>query len=339
MGGPELASAGMQLDYDLRDTTSMGITDVAFRLPRILRTWHGLRELARRWRPDVALAVDLPDFNVPLAIRLRKLGIPVLGYIAPQFWAWRPGRLERLSLAYDHVACALPFESGPLRAAGVSATFVGHPLLDAKPPDRKEARGVLALDDERPCLALLPGSRPAEIGRHLGPMLEAAEGVRSRRGASVLLAVAPSIEDSIPLPSWCRAISTEDHLQPGALALAAADVALVASGTATLEAAISNTPQVALCRLDLSTYILARLVVRCRYFALPNLVLGRRAFPELLQWSASASNMEDHTVYALDHPSFAERQQRAGKEVRDRLSGEGAARATARILMELAGYR
>lgn len=339
LGGAALAEVGMDLDFDLRRTTSMGGVEVAARFPQIVRTWFGLIRLARRWRPDIVLAVDLPDFNIPLSRRFRKLGIPVLGYVAPQFWAWRPGRLRKLSQSFTHLACLLPFEKGPLQNAGVPSTFVGHPLLDSTPPSRDQARGALGLESGRSCLALLPGSRPSEIGRHLELMLGAAAAVRRRRDTAVLLAVAPSIRPTIAVPSWCRVVTTSEHPQPGACVLAAADFALVASGSATLEAALAEVPMIAVCRLNLSTYFMARTVVRCRYFALSNVLLGRRAFPELLQGAVTAGSMADYALYALNNPSFAQHQSEATRELRSLLAGPGASSTTAKLLAELAKSR
>lgn len=337
MGGGALAAAGMKLDFDLRRTTAMGGVEVAARLPQIVRAWVGLLALARRWRPDVLLAVDLPDFNVPLARLVKGLGVPVLGYVAPQFWAWRPGRLRHLSRSFDHVASVLPFECGPLRRAGVEATFVGHPLLDREPPTRFEARRALGIGDDQPCVALLPGSRPAEISRLLTPMLRAARDVRRRRNAAVLVAVASSLDRPPDLPSWCEAVTAQRHRRPGAIAMAAADVALVASGMATLEAALAEVPLIAVCRLGRSTYVTARAIVRCRHFALPNLVLGRRDYPELLQRAVTAASMADHVVHFLDHPEIGQRQRRSSQRLRELLKGPGASRTTAKLLLELVG--
>jgi lipid-A-disaccharide synthase len=336
MGGPSLASVGAHLDVDLRRTTAMGGVELLARIHRIGGAWARMLSVATRWRPDVALLVDLPEFNIPLGKRLRRAGIPVVGYVAPQVWAWRPGRARDLSSAFDHVACVLPFEAGTLRAAGVRATFVGHPLIDQDRMDRGEARHEVGLRSDTTCLALLPGSRPAEVARHLPPMLEAAVRLRRRHGIEAVMALAPSLVHRPDVPSWVRVVSWPRFDQPGAAALAVADAALVASGTATLEAALAGVPQVAVCRLSTATCVLARIVVRCRYFALPNLILGRRLVPELLQGSATGGGMGDHIAAILDRPRLADAQREARGEIVRRLEGPGAARTVADLVAGLA---
>jgi lipid-A-disaccharide synthase len=339
MGGVALERSGARLDIDLRETTAMGSVELAGRMPKIIWAMLRLIGISRRWRPDVALLVDLPDFNLPLGRWLKSLGVPVLGYVAPQFWAWRPGRLSRLAESIDHLACVLPFELGPLRSAGVPATFVGHPLLDERRPDREEVRRAIGIDDGVTCLALLPGSRPAEIDRLLQPMLRAAAQIRSHSRVEIVVGIAPSLSRVATMPDWVRPLCHPTWEQPGSAALAAADVGLVASGTATLEAALSGLPQVAVYRLARASYALARLVVRSRFMALPNVILGHRVIPELLQGRASAEVMADHLRTFLHRPSLADQQRLACVPLRALLSGPGASFTTARLLARLAMKR
>ena len=331
LGGGALARAGLVLEQDLRRTTAMGGVEVLGRLPRIVSCFGRLLWLARRWRPQVALLVDLPDFNLPLGRRLRQLGIPVQGYVAPQYWAWRPGRLRAVAESVDGLSCVLPFEAEPLRRAGARATFVGHPLLDEVPLDRSEARQRLGLGDTALGLALLPGSRPGELAHHLAPMLTAAERLRRRFGTlRVLWPVPESLEQVPSVPDWVEVTRTSGSVPAGRLVLAASDAAVVASGTATLEAALAEVAHVIVYRFGWATSAAARLLVRCRFIGLSNLVLGRRAFPELTQSQVTADGLCSYGERLLrEAPERAAQRARWARELRERLQGPGAARTTA----------
>lgn len=338
MGGVALAGEGVRLDVDLRQTTAMGGLEVARRLPRLAAAFVRLLALARRWRPDAALLVDAPDFAIPLGARLRRLGVPVLGLVAPQFWAWRRGRLDVLAGSFDRLACILPFEEAPLRRHGVAATFVGHPSAEAAPIARDEARAALGLEAGARCLALLPGSRPGEVSRLAGPMLDAVTRLRAARPElRVVLALAPTVELPPRTPPWVGRVTGADAgarapASPGRLALAAADSAVVASGTATLEAALQATPQVAVYRLSAPSWIAARCLVRTRFVALPNILLNRGIVPELLQARACADQIAAVAAGLLGDDGVARAQRAAATRLRGLLRGPGAARTTAGLL-------
>jgi lipid-A-disaccharide synthase len=338
MGGAELARAGVRLDVDIGRTTAMGGLELVRRLPAQVAAFARLLELARRWKPAAALLVDAPDFNLRLGARLRRLGVPVLGMVAPQFWAWRRGRLDALSSCLDRLACILPFEEAPLRRHGVDATFVGHPAAEAPPLARPRARAALGLGHEERCLALLPGSRPGEVSRLLGPVLGAAARLRvARPGLQVLLAAAPTVEVPRELPPWVRVVTgseatPEGAAGPGRLALAAADAAAVASGTATIEAALQGTPQVALYRMAWPTWAAAHVLVRTRFAALPNILANRRLVPELLQGDACVDRLAAALGELLDGGEAARAQRDASAWLGDVLRGPGASRTTAAML-------
>lgn len=338
MGGLELAREGVRLDVDLRHTTAMGGLEVARRLPRLALAFARVLALARRWRPDAALLVDGPDFTIPLGARLRRLGVPVLGLVAPQFWAWRRGRLDLLAASVDRLACILPFEEAPLRRHGVAATFVGHPAAEARPISRPEARAALGLAPGERCLALLPGSRPGEVSRLAGPLLEAASRLRAAwPDLRVLLALAPTVEPPPRVPRWVRLVTVADLgpaavATPGRLALAAADAAVVASGTATLEAALQATPQTAVYRLSGPSWVAARCLVRARFVALPNILLNRAVVPELLQERACADQIAAVAAGLLADDPTARAQRAVADRLRRMLRGPGAARTTAGLL-------
>jgi lipid-A-disaccharide synthase len=293
MGGAASEAEGAELLVHLRDGSAMGVLDVAARGFAIAQAYAGLRAAAARRRPAAALLVNYTDFNLRLARRLRALRIRTLWYVAPQVWAWRAGRVRTVRARVDKLAVILPFEERLWRDAGVDAAYVGHPALDTVRLDREDARRELGLVSRKPAVALLPGSRPMEIRRLLPAMLAAVREVPVE--ARMLLA--PSLDDVTR--AWARArardagVASHDvEAMDGAPAhLAAFDAALCASGTASLEAALAGAIPVVCYRVDALAALLVRPLLRTKHIALPNVLLGRRAFPELLQGEATATAM------------------------------------------------
>lgn len=329
LGGAELEAAGLGLVADLRRTSAMGTTELLPRLPRIAAAFARLaREIVRR-PPDLALLVDLPDFNLPLARLCRARGVPVLAYVGPQVWAWRPGRLSAMARDVARAALVLPFEPPLYEAAGVPATYVGHPLLDDPVPAREQARRGLGLSGDVRVVALVPGSRPAEVAHHLPALVAAAEQLG---GAQFLWPVAPSLSDTVLAARLgpVRALRVE-----AATVLAAADLALVATGTATLEACRAGVPSIFFHRASLPTWALGRALVRVRHLALPNLLLDRRAFPELWQGEVTGPRLAWEAARLGGDPERARAQRRDAAEVVRRLGTPGAAARVATLAEEL----
>lgn len=300
LGGAALAAAGADLVCPVSDVAAMGTTDVAARACDIA-TAHAriLREIDRR-KPAAALLVDYAEYNARLAPRIHARGIRVLWYGAPQIWAWRPERALSLRKHIDRMAVILPFEEALWRSQGVDAHYVGHPAMEATRLRRDVARRALGITPLAPALAILPGSRPAEVRRLLGPMLAAFELVKADRAsidASVLLA--PSLDGRTR--SWAvkKAEESEvsvydvDATTGAGSVLTAFDAAFCASGTASLEAALGRAIPVIVYRVDLLTEVVARLLLRSRRIALPNIVLGRDAFPELVQRAVRPKNLAE----------------------------------------------
>lgn len=328
MGGPKLAAQGVELLFGSHEISVMGLFEVLPKIPRILRILSQLERAARQRQPACALLVDVPDFNLRLAKRLNRLRIPVAAYVAPMVWAWRSGRARTIARRYDRLFCILPFEEAVLRAHGVNAVYVGHPLLDQLPPPNESTsfRQTLGLDAARPVIAVLPGSRRSEIARILPTLADVC-----RR----LVAQNPALQVAVPIAPGIERHRVELHfsgLKPllvdgrAAEVVGASDVAIVASGTATLEAALMRRPLVAVYRLNPLTYWVARLLVRLEFFSLVNLLAKRRLIPELLQrdltpskviaaleplWAGSARDacMQglDQLRYGLGSPGAAER--------------------------------
>jgi lipid-A-disaccharide synthase len=307
LGGAALEARGTELVGDLRTATALGVGEVAARAWWIGRAYTAVLRAARRRRPDAALLVNYTEFNAHLAPRLRASGVRVLWYAAPQIWAWRPGRARWVRRWVDRLAVVLPFEQRLWREHGVDAHYVGHPALEAVGLDRGQARRELGVPPDATAIAILPGSRPQEVRRLLIPMLDAYERVRRARGAiEARVFVAPSLDASARawLVAACgaRRVATVDvDPQVGATGtLRAFDASLCASGTACLEATLARAVPVVAYRVGLVTEIVARALLRTPHVALSNVLLGRRAFAELLQGEARAELLASALGDALD---------------------------------------
>ncbi len=307
LGGAALEAAGAELVGDLRRTTALGVGESATRAWAIARAFGSVASAVHKRSIRTALLVNYSDFNARLAPLLHARGVRVLWYGAPQVWAWRPGRVASLRKSVDRMAVVLPFEETLWRAGGVDAHYVGHPALEAPVVTREEARATLGMTPLASTVALMPGSRPHEVDRLLGPMLEAYERVRSDRASvdgAVLLAA--SLDPRARARAVARAaeydVRTYDvDATTGALGvLRAFDAALCASGTASLEAALARAIPVVAYRVGLATELVARALVRTEHVALPNVLLGRRAFAELFQRDATPARLARALGRALD---------------------------------------
>jgi lipid-A-disaccharide synthase len=291
IAGPRMAAAGCEAWYSSDALAVMGLAEILLHLPRLLGLRRDLlrRLLARR--PDAYVGIDAPEFNLGVAARLKAAGIPTVQYVSPQVWAWRQGRVRTIGDAVDLVLCLLPFETDFYAEHGVRAVFVGHPLADQVPmiSDAAAARSRLGLPDSAPVLAVLPGSRGAEVGR-LGPPFAATVAwlARQRPGLTFVAAMAnprvrASFEDALARHAPGVAVLLLDGRAQEAMA--ASDAVLLASGTATLECTLVKRPMVVAYRVAaLTSWLLRGLgLVKTRHFAQPNLLAGRELVPEYFQ--------------------------------------------------------
>jgi lipid-A-disaccharide synthase len=281
VGGRRMRDAGCDTVVDASDLSVVGITEILGHLPKIYGLFHKLIDEADRRRPDLAIVIDSPAFNWRVAREMKKRGIPVIYYVAPQFWAWRQGRVKLLRKYATKVLVIFPFEEQFYRERGVDAKFVGHPLADIAPPaaPREAYAAEYKLDPSKRWITIMPGSRMKEIGMNLSTMLDAATLLGS--GYEFLLPVAPTIAHEFleQLTRRCGITLVSEALP----ALHHARAAIVASGTATVEAALMCTPFVMVYRVSALTYALGKPRIKVPYFAMVNLVAGEKIVPELVQ--------------------------------------------------------
>ena len=300
---------------------------------------------ARAERPDVFVAVDFPEINFRVAAAVRRLGIPVIYYIGPQLWAWRRGRIEKMRRLVDLALVIFPFEEALYREAGIPVEFVGHPLLELSgaTEDRAPFLRSLGLDPAAPTVALLPGSRPNELRAILPDVARAAGLVRERvPAAQFVVARAPNLDDALLAPVGALVASsggaavvegrTDD-------VLAASDVVVTASGTATVQAAIHERPMVIVYRLSALTYRIVKTFSHVGHAGMANLIAGERIVPELLQDAFTPAAVADEVVAFLTDAERAERTRAALGRVRARLGSAGASRRTAERILAVAGRR
>lgn len=330
VGGPAMAAAGVELIQRVESLSAMGFAEPVARLWTHLGLFARLRRHFTEGRYQLVILVDYPGFNLLVARAAAAAGIPTLYYIAPQAWAWAPRRVELVRRSVRALAVVLPFEEAFYTTRGVPARFVGHPLLDVPYPERADARAQLGLDPQGAILAVLPGSRPAEVRRLWPPLREAARRLRRRH---------PDLTIVVPAVPHCGYPGSDDIRlcwEASAAVLAAADVAVCKAGTSTLEAAVVGVPSVVVYRTDALSYAVARRVARVRSVALVNLLAGRQVVPELLQDRVRADDIVAALLPLLDREGPAARDQRtAYGDIREQLGGPGAAQRTATMALEL----
>ena len=349
-GGPRLAAAGGRLIGDFQGFSVTGLTEALRVLPRSFAMLRVLASAARDQRPDVFVAIDFPDFNFRLMAALHRLGIPVVYYISPQLWAWRPGRMQTMKRYVDRVLVIFPFEEELYRREGVPVEFVGHPLVDlvrVRAP-RAALLRENGLEPAAPTVALLPGSRPNELHRIVPGIAASLPLIASKvPGVQFVVAAAPNLPDALftPLASGIEPRSSRGAgLSPTVPivrertddVLAASDVVITASGTATVQAALHERPMVVVYKLSPLTYRLGKPFVHVDTYAMANLVAGRRIVPELIQNEFTSERVADECVRLLTDEPLRRRTQEELRRVRERLGGAGASGRAAEAVLTVA---
>jgi lipid-A-disaccharide synthase len=306
-------------------------------LRRLRALFRALLEETDRARPALAVLVDYPDFNLRLARKLREREVPVAYYVSPQVWAWRRGRIRAIRETVAHMIVIFPFEEDLYRTAGVPVTFVGHPLVDlVRPaPDSAAFRRRVGLDPSRPLIAVLPGSRPQEVRHNISPLAGALRLLGgSRPEAQFALGVAPGLDPAI-LARSLEGLPVVPVVGQTHSLMGTATLGLVASGTATVEAALLEMPMVVFYRLSPVTYALGRPFVRVPHYAMVNLIAGKEVAKELIQKDFSPQAIAHEATSLLDNPSLRERQRAALRSVRAALGASGASERAAAVIDRL----
>jgi lipid-A-disaccharide synthase len=344
VGGDLMAAAPqVELIIHARELSVLGVFEIIRHLPRLYGIERHLRaEIARR-RPSFAVLVDLPGTNLRLSAYLHRLGIPVVYFVAPQLWAWRPGRVRFLRRYVRKLLCIFPFEGEFFRQRGVEVEYVGHPLVGQVQPSlaREEFFAHHRLDPGRRTVCLLPGSRNQEVARHLPLLLEAAERLSRRHALQCVLVQAGTVDPRLLQASLDQHPKLPVTRVVGSVynALAWCDLAVISSGTATVEATLLQTPMVVVYRVALPTWWVGKLLVRTPHYSMVNLIAGKKLVPELIQHDFTAERLAAEMERLLSDPAARQRIQEELGEVKQRLGPPGAIDRAARALMAAVGIR
>jgi lipid-A-disaccharide synthase len=326
--GPRLRAVGVRTVVDAASLAVVGLAEVVAHIPRIWGEYRKLLDAAREERPDIAILTDSPDFHLRLSKQLKPMGIPVVYLVAPQAWAWRSGRVRTIRRTVSRLLCIFPFEEPFFRRHGVPASYIGHFLAGLVRPalDRETFFRKHGFPGDRPLIAVLPGSRRGEAARHLPALQDAVDRLLGRKPVSFVLpasatAGAAFFRERIG-KSPVRVIEGESWD-----AMAHADLALAASGTVTVEAALLGTPLVTYYRVTPASWMAGRWLVKVPFYSMVNLIAGREVVPELMQDRLTGPNLAAEALRLLEDMDARSRMKAGLAEVRDRLSGSGASPA------------
>lgn len=342
IGGPLMKAAGMDIWWDSGQLSVMGLFEVINHLPRLADLRRQLVARLLQLKPDVFIGIDAPDFNLGVEKKLKAGGIPVIQYVSPTVWAWRAGRVKTIARSTDRVMCLFPFEPGYYKQH-IPANYTGHPMADEIPlhNSMEAARAALEIGHEGICVALLPGSRQSEVQKLSVPMLDAAaELTRRFPDIRFLMPAATELTRELfttELKNY-PAVNCQVFSSRGKEVVAASDVVICASGTATLEIMLINRPMVVCYRLAGMTYTLAKWLklVKSRFFSLPNILAAEALVPELLQNEVSGQRIADEVVKWLDQPELRKTLENRFHRMHEQLSIDAAATAARIVLQHIA---
>ncbi|MBI3209498.1 MAG: lipid-A-disaccharide synthase [Candidatus Solibacter usitatus] len=325
--GPQMAQAGVRTVIDSSVLSVVGLVEVLTHLPGIYRQYRKLVRAVASERPEMAILTDSPDFHLRVAKRMEALGIPVIYLVAPQAWAWRQGRVKQMRRTIRRLLCLFPFEESFFRERGVNAHYIGHPLARTIRPSlsKHEFFQKHAIPTDKPLIVLCPGSRRGEIARHMPYLMDAASRIQRSRGAHLVLAS--------PLGFAARAGGSffRERISGASIqviegetwdALAHADLALTASGTVTMEAALLGTPLITYYRVTALSWMLGRWLVRVPFFSMVNLIAGKRVAPELMQNEMTGERLAQEALFLLENEEARRAMRHGMEEVKQKLVSE-----------------
>jgi lipid-A-disaccharide synthase len=329
-GGESMRQVGVDTAADSHQIAVAGVTEIVSGIPRVYGAFHKLLDEVDRRQPQLAILIDFPEFNLRLARQLKKRRIPVVYFVSPQVWAWRKRRVQKLKDRIAKMIVIFDFEEEIYKQAGVPVEYVGHPLVDMVRPHltRQEFFEKVGLDPSVQTIALLPGSRQKEVIANLPTMLDAATRLTLNRKLQFVVAVAPTID-----PNWLETTLLECYVGRATVrtavhatydAMQHSEVAVVASGTATLEAALRERPMVVVYRVSGLTWLVGRLLVNVPYYSIVNILAKKELVPELMQHDFNAANVATRVEYLLDHPEAREEMVRGFQALKPQLGPGGA---------------
>ncbi len=341
IGGQALKETGVDILIDAREISVVGITEVFSKIPNILRSLRMVKKTFKTMRPDLLILIDFPDFNLHVAAKAKKMGTPVLYYISPQIWAWRPGRVKKIDKLVDHMAVILPFEEDFYRKQKIPVTFVGHPLLENSLPTKQRIEDKWM--EDIPAIGLLPGSRHGEIERHLPVMIDAARILLKKiETIKFIISLSPDVEEKHVKEIVKKHKGEADfEIATGNVrkVFERSKVVMAASGTVTLESAISGMPMVIIYKVSPVSFWLGKAMIRVKNIGLVNLIAGKEIVPELIQEEASSTRIADTVFKMLSDPSGLKQLSLELLAIRDKLGGPGASERVADIAFRMLGEK
>ena len=339
MGGPQMRAAGVDVVTDYKEVSVVGITEILSHLPSLIRAMRHLVSEAAVRRPPFAILTDFPGFHLRLARKLRSHSVRNIYYICPQFWAWRPWRVRVVRRRFAQALCIFPFEEAFFANAGVPTKFIGHPLVGnvSATQSRETFCQQNRLDPQQPLVAILPGSRHAELAQHMPVIREACALIHQQRSAPFVVAAAAHANLADLQSGWPSGLTVRVVENQTYDALAAADAAIVSSGTATVEAALLDAPMVVVYRVTPLTALLAKPLVRASCFSMVNLIAERRVVPELIQNDFTPKNVSQEILNLLTNPQARAALRSGLADVRARLGPPGAVERAADAIATLVG--
>lgn len=334
IGGVRMEQEGVSLIAPISNV--MGIAEAFKHLWEIRKHFRSAKEAMIKKNPDILVLIDYPDFNLALAKKAKAIGIPILYYVSPQVWAWRRWRVKKISSLVNKIALILPFEADYYRDADLPCEFVGHPLVEtiSIEKNKKELKRMLGLDPERPVLSLLPGSRPGEIQRHMPVITDiAAKANKEMPEFQIVIPLAPGTDVSEEVKDYIRVIKNRTKE-----VVACSEVSAVASGTATLEAALLGTPMAVFYRVSPVTFIIGKLLVKVKYASLVNLLSGKEVVLEFIQNEATADKIFSEIKKILNDTVYRYNMISNFNKIRELIGEKRASERTASIVGEIAGW-